>query len=77
MSRSAFPPLAKQTLVVALACGAGMIFSTWSDEGEPPGHIGSRVVTWAEASPIVSGWGELRIDFRGETRISRKPPWQL
>ena len=68
MSRRACRPLTKQALVVALAAGAGMTFGAWSGEGGPPGPIGSKVVSWAEASPSVAGWGEMRTYFRGETR---------
>ena len=68
MSRRACRLLAKRALVVALAAGAGTTFRAWSGEGGPPGQIGSKVVTWAEASPRVAGWGEMRTYFRGETR---------
>lgn len=59
--------LAGQALIVTLAIGVWLAYSARSSEGPTPGPIGSKVVTWADASSKVSGWGEMRTYFRGET----------
>ena len=60
--------LAAHALIVTLAVGLWLTFPAWSGEDRPPGPIGSSVVTWAEAISKVSGWGEMRFYFRGETQ---------
>src|SRR5262249_52799826 len=68
MSKRACRLLLCQTPIVAVAFGAWLTFPAWSGESTPPGQIGSGVVTWSEARPNVSSWGEMRTYFRGETR---------
>jgi mannose-6-phosphate isomerase-like protein (cupin superfamily) len=65
--KSLFRPLAGQILAATLVAGAWLTLASGQSKGRPPGPIGSKVVSWADASSHVSDWGEMRTYFRGET----------